>query len=254
MARAVPVQISTRVVPAPPVSSGGSDEPAFQPLSVSGGELLLGDATFSDAGTSIVQSVARTYQGIEVVMQNSATAVINSIPDAAVWTWSLGGTMTLPARASVLTLLERMCSVYPSLVTAFCMFTDNGDAKLATGNGWGVEFGWPSTTVRRVGYLARAGAGWSRTVGAGVAGVHFGADCHVRPHTHTDIAQGRAYPRDAAGARSAAPGVNAQGSTAQLEGRMTHFHAGVMWNSTAGGNPTVTFDPGYWISEEALHT
>lgn len=229
----------------------------FSPMSVSGGQLSLDDATFSDATPSLVTSATRTYQGLSVVMRNSATATINSLVESATWTWELDGgdAVNLTDRPIVLTALERMCSVFPSLVSVFVVVTDNGDPKALTGNGWGLELGWPSTTFRRIGHLARAGAGWSRTINAsGVDGTHFGADMHTRPHTHTDIAQGRVYPRDSSGRRSSVPGVNAQGTTTQLEGRMTHLTVGVMWNSVAGATPTVVFDPSVWIGEETLHS
>lgn len=234
------------------VSSGGGDLTfEDQVKSLSEGTLSLAGFTFSDASPSIVSSAARTYQGVQVVMRNSATATINDLAQSACWTIALGATYNLTDRPHIITVLERMMSVYPSLASVYAVFTDNGDAKAITGNGFGVEIGWPSTTFRRVGYLARAGGVWSRTVNAtGVDGTHFGADMHIRPHTHTDVAQGRVYPRAANGRRSSVPGNNAQGSTAQIEGRMTHFHFGVMWNSLAGATPTLTFDPLYWIGEE----
>jgi hypothetical protein len=150
----------------------------------------------------------------------------------------------------VLTIIERGASVFPSLLTVACGFVDNGDPKTTTGNGWGMEFGWSTSTSRRLVYLARAGAGWSRTVGTASTAV-FGGDVHVRPHTHTDVAQGRVWPRNAAGERSSSA-TGAAGTTIQLEGRMTHFFVAILWNSTAGATPTATVDPSYWIGEPAL--
>jgi hypothetical protein len=158
---------------------GGVSTPSFDPLSISGGQLLLASATFSDATIPIVSSASETYQGLQVVMQGSATATINDLTESACWTWELDGgdAVNLTERASVITVLERLMSVYPSLCSVYCVFTDNGDPKVATGNGWGVEMGWPSTTFRRIEYLARASSGWTRTINAsGVDAVHFGAD------------------------------------------------------------------------------
>jgi hypothetical protein len=228
---------------------GGAASGGFLPISGSSGRLRLADAAFSPAAAPVASAAVETFQGLQFTGQNSASAVIDSIPNADTWTWSLGGTINLTERPCILTILERSASVFPSLLTVACGFVDNGDPKALAGNGWGMELGWTTGTSRRLVYLGRAGGAWSRTLGTASTAL-FGGDVHVRPHTHTDIAQGRVWPRNAAGGRSS--GTGAAGTTIQFEGRMTHFFIAVLWNSTAGATPTITVDPSYWIGEATL--
>lgn len=234
---------------------GGGGDLTFddQVKLISNGGLLLADAVFTDAAAPIVTSATQTYQGLQVVSQGSAGATIDTLnaTQGAVWLWSLGGTFNLAKRPYRLYIRERDASVFPSLVTYWCGFCDNGNPRdTAAGNGWGGSLGWPATTQRQLHYLAKAGAAWSRTAGT-AAVTYFGGDVDTRPHTHTDVAQGRVYPVNASGERSSSA-TGAAGSTVQIEGRMTHFFVAKTWNSTSGATPTTVIDAGYWIGEETL--
>lgn len=238
----------------------------YRELSLSNGGLRLADAEFSDHAADIVTSFAKVHNGLHVVMKNSAAAVLNSLPGAAVLVWELerdslgnrlSGPVNLTERDNGLWILERYTSAAPCLLTVWTGFSDLADVRVLRQQLQAIEWGWPSTTVRRGGLITvDAGAAEVRTVGAGVADEHMGYSGESRRHTHEQESQFRGYPIGHDGRMSETPGTNTQVSTAQVEMHQTaYYFVAFGWNSNAGADGAeFVVDPSYHLSPFSVPT
>lgn len=236
----------------------GRGRGAYGELSISNGGLRLADATFTDP-VGIITSAAKVHNGLYVVCEDSASATINTLANAALWVWpitrdSLGNRITGPVnlteRDSGLWLVERYNSLPPTLLTAFCGFSDLADIRVLRQQLLAIGWGSTATSARR-GEIITVDAGGAETRTAGTASTdeHIGYSGQARRQTHEQLSQFRGYPIGADGKLTETPGSNATVSTASIEMNATgFFFVGVNWNSVSGTNGAqMVFDPSYHL-------
>jgi hypothetical protein len=235
---------------------GGSVSP--RESSLANGLLQLSAATFLDQATPLVLSATQVYNGVEVELQNGATATPQSISGAATWTWPVGRDMLgnslsvahLINQRWILGLLERsFVDALPLQVCLFAGFSSTSTPQAAAGQGLAVELAYPSTDLRRVAIHTRNAGAWARVAGGTGQNTCFGVELMGSGNTHVLGFQHRAYPLDASYDRSSAVGTNTAtaGATTVDLSAMTHFFVGVGWDAAVAGTPKFTFDAAFGI-------
>lgn len=239
-----------------PGISGGSVTP--RESSLSNGLLTLASATFLDQATPLVLAQSQVFNGLDVELQNGATATIQSIAGAATWTWPitrdmLGNSLSVAHLINqrwILGLLERsFVDPLPLQVCLFAGFSSTSTPQAAAGQGLAIELAYPSTDLRRVAIHTRNAAAWVRTAGTTGQNTCFGVEVMGSGNTHVLGFQHRAYPLDASYDRSSAIGTNVatSGATTIDLSAITHFFVGVGWDALVAGTPRLTFDAAFGV-------
>jgi hypothetical protein len=211
---------------------------------------------------SILAAASMVSNGLQVQLQNGATATINSMPNALIWVWALpldllGDEVTslnLGRQLQQLAILERSISATPMSIGVAYGLCEGSNPIAASGEGFAAALEYTSGSLRGVAGWRKAAGTWTRTAPGTGQSTCFGCEWTNNRQGIGNVANNKILPLDAAyDHNTAGSNVVDISTTINTIDAITHQFVALYWTAQVAGTPTIVFDGNIQIFPDVRH-